>query len=127
MPSADNLSSPIWNAIADQIDRVAAQHEIVFAPVTKVDPVLKIIYADGFGEMGIPLVGFHFSFSYYDTQDDGALLWRGDKTQKNPIYRAEIVMPAVGDIALILDLAGTKSYPVCIGTLLSKSGFWESD
>jgi hypothetical protein len=127
MSNADNLSSPIWNAIADQISRVAAQHEIVFAPVTKVDKDRYLIYVDGFGEMAIPLVGFQTTFAYYDTQGDGSTLWRGDKTQVNTAFQTRILMPKVGDVAVILDLAGTKTYPVCIGITLSKLPFWETD
>jgi hypothetical protein len=126
MASADNLSPAIWNAIADQITRANAQHEIVFALVTKADPTYHVIWVDGFGEMAIPLVGFHTSFSYY-SGTGSSTVWKGDPTQTDPAYQTKVVMPKVGDVAVILDLAGTKTYPVCIGIILSKPPFWEAD
>jgi hypothetical protein len=124
---ANDLAPEVWNAIASEISRQAVTREIVFAVVTKRDTAKLHIFCDDFGDVAIPLVGFPASFAYYDTQADGSVAWRGDRTQVNTAFHTEVVMPAVGDVAVILDLAGTKTYPICIGVLLSKPGFWEGD
>jgi hypothetical protein len=124
---ADNLTPAIWNAIADQIGRTAQQHEIVFSTVTKTDPTRRLIWTEDYGDMALPLVGFMTTFAYYDTQGDGSVKWCGDNTQTNTAFQTQIVMPKVGDVAVVLDLAGARTYPICIGISLSEYGFWETD
>jgi hypothetical protein len=50
---------------------------------------------------------------------------REDTTQTNPAYQTEIVTPNVGELVIILDPWGVKRFPVCIGTVQSRVGFWE--
>lgn len=122
---ATDLSPEIWNAIADQIGRSSVAREVVFAVVTRVDNQKKHLFCDDFGDVAIPLVCFTTTFTYYDTQADGTVAFKGDKTQQNTAYWTQIVMPKVGDVVAILDLAGSRTYPICIGVLQSAPGFWE--
>jgi hypothetical protein len=124
---ATDLDPAVWNAIADQIRRTIAQREIVFATVTKVDAVKKHIFCDDFGDLAIPVVAFGTSFAHLDTLADGTTTWRGDKTQANTFYHTQLILPKVGDTAVILDLAGSRAFSICIGLLLSEPGFWEGD
>lgn len=122
---ATDLAPSIWNALFDQIERSKTAREIYFAKVTKADKTRKLIWVQDFGDLPIPLIGHNFSFSHYDTQANGTLKKREDKTQTNPTYLVEVVTPKVGQMAVILDPWGAKRYPVCIGVILSKSGYWE--
>jgi hypothetical protein len=117
---ADDLSPEIWNAIAREIGRQAVTRELVFSIVTKRDEVQLLIWASDFGDMSIPLVTFLTRFNYYDTVQDGSVR-RRDKLP------TQIVVPAIGDLAVILDIGGTKTYPICIGVVASTSGYWEED
>lgn len=131
---ADNLSAEIWNAIADLVARSKAARQIYFAKVTKADKVAKIIWADEFGDIGIPLVSHRYSFSHYDTVPFGnvtsgqpaptQLQRREDKTQNNPAYQVEMIVPRKGDTVVILDALGSRRFPICIGTVISRSGYW---
>lgn len=135
MMLATDLSDSIWNAIADLVQRSQTPREIYYVKVKRVDAKKKIIYVDDFGDIGIPLVAHSYSFSYYDTVPAGNAvsgqpietqkLKRGDREQKNPLYRTEIVMPKVGELVVVLDPWGAKRFPICIGILQSKAGYWE--
>jgi hypothetical protein len=127
MSLASDLTAEIWNAIADLIQRSQSPREIYFVKVKKVDKKAKLIWADDFGDLAIPLVSHDFSFSHFDTQPSGTLLKRQDTTQTNPAYRVEIVLPKVNQIVIVLDPWGAKRFPICIGTFQSKmnQGAWE--
>jgi hypothetical protein len=117
MPStATDLAPALWNAIADEIRRQQSSREIFFVKVTKVDTKRKIVWADDFGSMGIPLVTLPFQFDYYDGTPTGVI-------KKTAI--PEVMTPKVGQTIVVLDAWGAKRFPVCIGILQSKPGFWE--
>lgn len=134
---ATDLSPEIWNAIADLVTRSQSSREIYFVTVKSRDAVRKLIYVEDFGDIGIPLVAHHLSYSYFDTQPTGANVVAGvplptksvkreDVTQQNPAFRTEIVLPAVGQLVVVLDPWGAKRFPICIGQIHSKSGYWEA-
>ena len=118
---ATDLAPEIWNAIADEIRRQSSPREIYFTKVMKVDAKRKVIWVQDFGHMAIPLVGHCYSFDYYDTTATGAV------QKKNA--KAEVVMPKVGQMVVILDPWGAKRFPICIGVLLSKAehSLWEEE
>lgn len=122
---ATQLHPKIWNAIAGYVDRMRSPREIYFVTVTKVDVIRKIVYADDFGDNGIPLVAHSATFSYYDTQVDGTVLKRQDATLTNPAFETQISAPHVGDLIVVLDPWGAKRFPICIGIIQSKAGFWQ--
>lgn len=120
---ATDLHPKLWNAIANFVGKSTSTREIYFVSVTKVDAVRKIIYAEDFGNIGIPLVAHTSTFSYYDTQADGSVKKREDPD--NPAFQTEIVCPSVGQLVIVLDLWGAKRFPVCLGVVQSKPGFWQ--
>lgn len=132
---ADDLSPEVWNAIADEISRSRAAHQIFFAKVTKADKVKKVIWVDEFGDLGIPLVSHRYSFAHYDTVPTGnvtsgqpvpiQLRRREDTTQTNLAYQTEVVVPKRGSTVVIIDPLGTRRFPLCIGVVHSKAGYWE--
>jgi hypothetical protein len=124
---ATDLDPALWNAIADFVTRSTNEREIAFSVVTRVDTQLKHIFCEDFGDLAIPLVGFRTTFAYLDTDASGTAQWRGDKSQTNDFYYTQLVLPKVGETAVILDLAGAKTHAICIGLLLSEPGFWEGD
>lgn len=127
---ADGLSPGLWNAIADLVSRQAAPSEISFHPVKRRDVAKKVIWVDEFGETGVPLAAFDFSFSYYDTQNDGTTLKRQDKTAglTDPAYHTAVVVPRVGQTVAILNPAGNRRFPVCVGVIQSSPGaYWQGE
>lgn len=133
---ASDLSPEIWNAIADLIDRSKSAREVYFVKVVKADKERGLIWVKDFGDMAIPLVAHNYRFSYYDTQPTGANVTAGVPlpTKKvlradddNPVYRAQIVPPKVGQLVVILDPWGAKRFPICIGPVQSKQGYWEGE
>lgn len=115
---ATDLAPEIWNAIADLVTRSSAAKEIYFVKVTKVDAKKLIVWAQEFGDLGIPLVAQSVQFDYYDTLDTGAVNVRKNQPTK-------IVPPKVGQTVCVLDAAGAKRFPICIGVVQSKTGYWE--
>lgn len=132
---ATDLSPEIWNSIADLVGRSGTVREIFFVTVKKVDKINKIVFVEDFGDLGIPLVSFNNSFSYFDTEPTGVAVSgspittrrakREDTTQMNPALRTELVMPKVGELVVVLDPWGGKRFPICIGVVHSKAGYWE--
>lgn len=132
---ATDLSPDIWNAIADLISRSTGSREVFFVKVKKIDKTNKTIFVEDFGDLGIPLVSFNNSFSYFDTEPVGNAvsgspvntrkMKREDMTQLNPALRTVLVMPKVGEIVVVLDPWGGKRFPICIGVVHSKAGYWE--
>ena len=135
MSTATDLSPDIWNAIADLVARSSSSREVFFVKVKKVDKINKTIFVEDFGDIGIPLVSFNTSFSYVDTEPVGNAvsgspigtrrMKREDTTQTNPALQTVLVMPKVGELVVVLDPWGGKRFPICIGVLHSKAGFWE--
>lgn len=132
---ADDLAPEVWNAIADEIGRSKSARQIYFAKVMKADKIKRVIWVDEFGDLGIPLVSLGYTFAHYDTVPTGnvtsgqpvpvQLRRREDKTQTNPTYQVQVIVPKKGDTVVILDPLGTRRFPICIGSLLSKQGYWE--
>lgn len=134
---ATDLKSGIWNSIADLVQRSRSNREIYFDTVIKADDKAKVIWTQGYGDTPIPLVSHTYSFAYFDSVADNAAgpafpsvvtskkMKRFDATHKNPLYLTEIVTPSVGDLVIILDPWGEKTFPICIGTIQSKQPFWE--
>lgn len=134
---ATDLSSEIWNAIADLVQHSQTAREIYYVKVTRVDKKKKLVWAKDFGDLAIPLVAHSYSFSYYDTEPTGNVTsgqpvttkktLKTDKLQENPVYRTEIVTPKVGQLIVVLDPWGVKRFPICVGVIQSKTGFWEGE
>lgn len=122
---AHNLSPRIWNAIARLAEQYREPRQVYFCNVTKIDKTRKLIWVEEFGSLALPLVGFGYSFMYYDTQPSGSQTKRGDTSQKNDAYHVEIIMPKIGQTVAIVDPWGAKNFPFCIGIVQSKTGFWE--
>lgn len=135
MALATDLTGSIWNAIADLVQRSRAPREVYFTKVTKADKIKMLVWAEEFGDLAIPLVSFTTTISYFDTEPYGNVTSgspvntrrqkREDKTQTNPAYETKLVCPKSGDTIIVLDLAGAKRFPICIGVIQSRSGFWE--
>jgi len=132
---ANDLGKNVWNGIADLVRRSQSPREVYFVAVTKADKTRNLVWAKEFGDVAIPLVGFLRSFAYYDTVPTGVSgatvttekQKRSDATNKNANYLAQVVCPSVGDLIVVLDPWGAKRYPICVGTIQSRSGFWEGD
>lgn len=135
MNVASDLAGSIWNAISDLVARSQQPREIYFARVTKADKIRNLIWTEDFGGLAIPLVSHTYSFSYFDTIPDTADLGTGvvaKHLQKredpaNPLYRTAIICPSKGDTVVILDAFGAKRFPICVGVIQSKTGFWEGE
>ena len=122
---ATQLSDAIWNAIADLVRRSTSQREIYHVEVTKVDKARHVLWADEFGDIGIPVVVHSLGHSFYDTQPDGTVVKKGEDYETNDAYQAKIIMPKVGDSVVVLDPGGAKLVPICIGVIQSPNGYWE--
>ena len=121
---ATDLAPAVWNAVADEIRRVGERRIVFFVEVTKVDTQRRILNVTEFGDIGIPLVSFTRTHSYYDTQADGTVQKRSDPDGTNDAFHSQIVLPNVGDTVVVIDLDGTKSAPFCIGVVQSMPGYW---
>lgn len=127
---ANSLSPGIWNAIADIVARQAAPSEISFHAVQKRDTAKRIIWVEEFGETGIALVSFNYSFAYYDSQADGTTRKRYDASadESDPAYHVKMLVPRVGQTVAILNPSGNRRFPTCIGVVQSQPGtYWQGE
>lgn len=123
---ATNLAPALWNAIAEMVRKESTvPREVFFSAITKVDSESRLIYTDEFGDIAVPLVGFKLGFSTYDTQPDGVLVKRGEDYEMNDAYQNRLIMPSVGEIAVIIDPEGARVHPFCVGVVQSGTGYWE--
>lgn len=116
---ASDLSASIWNAIADLIRSETTKREIRFVKVYRRNTAKKHVWAREFGNVAIPLIGHSFVFDYYDTKADASVQKRQGKIT--------VEMPKVGQLIAVLDPQGTGRFPVCLGIVLSKSGYWQGE
>lgn len=125
---ADSLAPNLWNAISELVARGQSAREISIGRVTKRDTINRVIWLEEFGETAIPLVAFDYSFAYYDTTSTGSVIKREDKTDNDPAFRTKMLVPKVGQQAVILDMWGNRRFPVCVGIIQSKSGsYWQGE
>jgi hypothetical protein len=134
---ATDLSKNVWNALAGYVNRSQSPREVYYATVTRNDLLKKLVWVSEFGDVAIPLVAHKEAFVYYDTVPVGNVTSgqpvktkqerRADPKHTNANLLTEVVCPAVGDLVVIMDPWGSKRFPICIGTIQSKAGFWEGD
>lgn len=130
MAHAETLAPHIWNALADMVARAAAPVEIVIDKVVKRDTVNKVIWTAQFGDTGIPLAVFGFSFATYDTQPDSTVRKRYDAggNDDDPAYHVGLIVPRIAQNVVILNPGGAGRFPVCIGVLRSNLGtYWQGE
>jgi hypothetical protein len=134
---AVDLDPAIWDAIADLIGRSIPGREITFGKVVRRDVPRKLIWLDEFGDLSIPLAYFSQSFSYYDTEPTGVATAgqpigkRKIKNtslpkQENTQLQTEIIVPRLGQIAVVLNTRAAKRFPICVGVIQSK-GYWQGE
>lgn len=115
---ADSLHSQVWNAIVEMIQRQQLSREIAFGKIIKRDVVNKLVWLEEFGQTAIPIAAFDMKLSYYDTTETGDVTKRTEQS--------ELVMPRVGQVAVVLNQSGNHRFPVCVGVIQSKSGtYWQ--
>lgn len=124
--TADELSPDLWRAIADGIDRSMPPREIVFGRVVKREELRKLIWLEEYGNLAIPLVAFAFGFAYYDTDATGAINRKADPTGTNEAYQTTLLVPRIGQTAIILDPGGQRRFPLCVGVIQSR-GYWQGE
>lgn len=118
------LDSSDWSQIYKAIERSQSPSIMVQGKVVKADPQNNLIWLKEFGGIPIPLFGFDYEVTYFDTQPVGnAADGFPVNTQliKNKA-RVKIVCPKVGDIALVIKQHGSRKLPKCVGVLKS-TGF----
>lgn len=118
---ATGLAPNIWNAIADLIRRESPKREVRTGRVIKRDVAKAHIWLEEFGQTAIPLVAFDHSFDYFDTSDTGV-----ERRTLQP-SDAKIVVPRVGELVVVLDMMGNRRFPMCLGVLKSKAGYWQGE
>jgi hypothetical protein len=123
---ADELHSDIWNRIGTMIDRTRARPEIRFGKVVRRDERRRLVWLEDYGDLAIPLVAFHFGFSYYDTDETGQPQLRSDPSGDNTSYQTKLLVPKVGERVVILDSGGAKRFPFCVGVIQS-SEYWQGE
>lgn len=123
---AQELSPRIWQGIADEIDRSRAPREIVFGAVVKRDTAKKVIFLEQYGSLAIPLVTLTFGFEYYDTDAAGIVQKKADTSETNQAFQTKIIVPRIGQIAVVLDPGGQHRFPLCVGVIQS-TGFWQGE
>ncbi len=116
---ANDLTPEIWNAISNLVGRSSTPRQIWFCKVAKVDAIRNLIWTEEFGQMAIPLAGFELEVTYYDTHGNP------DEYVDRKTAKIKVVAPKKGSLVLILDPEGAKRFPVCLGVIQSKTGFWE--
>lgn len=126
MTIASDLAPEIWNGIADAIDESRANREIVFGKVVKRDEANKLIWLQEYGGLAIPLAALTFGFAYYDTDQNGAVTKKEDRTGTNDSFHTKIIVPRIGQMAVILDPGGQHRFPICVGVIQS-TNYWQGE
>ena len=119
---ATSLAAPIWDAIADLVRRESPKREIRTGRVIKRDERRGHIWLEEFGQTAIPLVSFGHSFDYFDTVSANDV----KKRTLSPTD-AKIMVPQVGELVVVLDMMGNRRFPICVGKIQSKSGYWQGE
>jgi hypothetical protein len=118
---ATQLTPNIWNAIADLVRRESPKREVRTGRVIKRDEKKGHIWLEEFGQTAIPLVTFDLDFEYFDTTATEV------KKRKLQASDAKIVVPRVGELVVVLDMMGNRRFPMCLGVIKSKSGYWQGE
>lgn len=126
MSMATNLSSGLWNAIFDAMDRRMPSREVTFGHVLKRDVPKQLIWLEEFGDIAIPLVYFGGTFSHYDTQPSGVKQLRSDPSEVNPNFQVKVMVPRVGQLVCVLNPRGTRRFPMCVGVIQS-TDYWQGE
>lgn len=125
---ANRLAANIWNAILEAIRSEQMPREITFGKVHHRDVANMVIWVEEFGDTAIPLAAFESGFAYYDTDATGAVNKRYDASDGDPAYKTHLIVPRVGQTAVIANPWGNGRFPVCIGVLQSTPGsFWQGE
>lgn len=118
---ATDLDPEIWNQIYRHIAQSQQRREVTIGTVTKRDAVKKLIWLEEFGDTAIPLVSHDYTFTYYDTNELGVSVKRGDPD--NPVSHVEISTPKLGAQVVVLKPLGNLRFPMCLGEIQSE-GIW---
>jgi len=131
-----DLSSNVWNAIYDVIARSQKGREITFGKVVKRDETKKLVWLEEFGDLAIPLVFFGYTFQHYDTEPIGNVTsgqpvstkktLRQDTTNTNPNYQVQVMVPKIGQMVAVLNPAGSRRFPMCVGAIQS-TDYWTGE
>lgn len=105
-----------WHEIEQLIAKMVADvgEPIVRDVVVKSNEIRKLVWTREFGDTPIPCVGFDYKVKYYTTSATGVM------TKK--IADAELQIPVVGDIVVILKQLGSDRLPLCLGKQLGFPG-----
>jgi hypothetical protein len=121
---ATRLAGHVWNAIMEAVRSEQMPREITFGKVTKHDVGNKVVWVEEFGDTAIPLAAFAYGFSYYDTDETGAVNKRYDQSGAD----THVVVPRVGQVVVIANPWGNGRFPVCLGVIQSTPGsYWQGE
>ena len=107
------LTERDYDGIFEEIRRGTPPHEVTYGRVVKRDDKKKLVWLAEYGDQAIPLVGMRMQVEYFDTTPTGV------KTRKATI---DPVVPALGELVVVLRQMGSRRLPKCIGSVLSRPG-----
>lgn len=81
----------------------------VTGTVKKVNKTKKLVWLSEFSAQAIPVVGYDYDVTYYDTDSTGVV--------RKKVTKATVRMPRVGQVVLVARELGVSSLPRCLGVL----------
>jgi|SRR5215471_2180403 len=109
------ISEAEWQSIRTMVESVVPQitgsrkDYFVTGTVKKVNKTKKLVWLAEFGTQAIPIVGYDYDITYYDTDQTGIVRKR--------VTKAVVRMPRVGQVVLVARELGVSSLPRCLGVI----------
>lgn len=85
--------------------------------VMKVDKTKKLVWLREFGSQAVPIIGFDYDVTYYDTDNNGITRRR--------VTKATVRMPRIGQTVLVAREMGISRLPRCLGILMGRGWIGE--
>jgi hypothetical protein len=101
--------------------------------VMKNDKLKKLVWVAELGDQPIPIVGFDYTVKYYSVEPTGSSespgisVSLGDFRTLKKTAKAEVVVPAVGEIVFIVLERGSKKLPRCLGKIQGRDWMTSED
>lgn len=112
------ISEGEWASIRSLVEKLVTQltggrRNFFTARVIKRDDTNKLVWVRELGAQAIPVVGFDYNVTYYDTDSTGVV------NRKNA--KISPATPKVGEHVFIVLEMGAQSLPRCLGTIQGRN------
>lgn len=105
------ISEGEWQSISEMVKNAFRRKGEYFitGKVIKRDEDQKLVWMKEFGDQAIPIVGFDYEVTYYDTNQTGSVISKKAKVK--------VIVPKIGATVVVALEFGTRRLPRCLGVI----------